>query len=301
MANRDTALSREQHAFLQALMAKGAMPEKSAKKLYAEIASMDPAEANKTFSRFWNPIASALGYLDLDIRVIKYQEDGELYMGVVNKTGGEAAKLATRLTPEQIALFRVVLDEIMRDDRTVERGVDVITALNATQVAQTQVRRLSRMNRLFKNLAPRDSRPGEGGRNLGTPTRRALDPSQALTKPRAIRSTNFAGRDARRRGPVAGADAERGQDEQDGEGGDAETAVQRRLARADGRRGGLPQARRPGVPGAEGFSAGAGAGARESQVGEDALGGVRRVLVNDVLFHAPPLVGLSRKKPSEQI
>uniref|UniRef100_A0A7S0NLS0 Non-structural maintenance of chromosomes element 1 homolog n=1 Tax=Micromonas pusilla TaxID=38833 RepID=A0A7S0NLS0_MICPS len=138
MANRDTALSREQHAFLQALMAKGAMPEKSAKRLYAEIASMDPAEANKTFSRFWNPIASALGYLDLDIRVIKYQEDGELYMGVVNKTGGEAAKLATRLTPEQIALFRVVLDEIMRDDRTVERGVDVITALNATQVAPTQ-------------------------------------------------------------------------------------------------------------------------------------------------------------------
>ena len=140
MANRDTALSREQHAFLQALMAKGAMPEKSAKKLYAEIASMDPAEANKTFSRFWNPIASALGYLDLDIRVIRYQEDQQLYIGVVNKTGGEAAKLATRLTPEQIALFRVVLDEIMRDDGTVERGVDVITALNATQVAPTQVR-----------------------------------------------------------------------------------------------------------------------------------------------------------------
>ncbi|ACO62518.1 predicted protein [Micromonas commoda] len=138
MANRDTALSREQHAFLQALMAKGAMPEKSAKRLYAEIASMDPAEANKTFSRFWNPIASALGYLDLDIRVIRYQEDQQLYIGVVNKTGGEAAKLATRLTPEQIALFRVVLDEIMRDDGTVERGVDVITALNATQVAPTQ-------------------------------------------------------------------------------------------------------------------------------------------------------------------
>lgn len=175
MANRDAALSREQHAFLQALMAKGAMPEKSAKRLYAEIANVDPAEANKTFSRFWNPIASALGYLDLDIRLIRYQEDQQLYMGVVNKTGGEAAKLATRLTPEQIALFRVVLDEIMRDDRTVERGVDVITALNATQVAPTQVRRLdSRMNRLFKTLAPRDSRPGEGGRNLGTPPRLAV-------------------------------------------------------------------------------------------------------------------------------
>lgn len=161
MANRDAALSREQHAFLQALMAKGAMPEKSAKRLYAEIANVDPAEANKTFSRFWNPIASALGYLDLDIRLIRYQEDQQLYMGVVNKTGGEAAKLATRLTPEQIALFRVVLDEIMRDDRTVERGVDVITALNATQVAPTQVRRLEDEPSFQKLGTPRFA-PGGG-------------------------------------------------------------------------------------------------------------------------------------------
>ena len=200
MANRDTALSREQHAFLQALMAKGAMPEKSAKKLYAEIASMDPAEANKTFSRFWNPIASALGYLDLDIRVIKYQEDGELYMGVVNKTGGEAAKLATRLTPEQIALFRVVLDEIMRDDRTVERGVDVITALNATQVAPTQVRRRTRERTVCsKPWHPAIRAAREGGRNLGTPTRRASDPSHhALTKPAHPPFDDF--RRARRKG-----------------------------------------------------------------------------------------------------
>ena len=37
-------------------------------------------------------------------------QDNELYIGVVNKSGGETAKLATRLSPEQIALFRMVLD-----------------------------------------------------------------------------------------------------------------------------------------------------------------------------------------------
>lgn len=191
MANRDTALSREQHAFLQALMAKGAMPEKSAKRLYAEIASMDPAEANKTFSRFWNPIASALGYLDLDIRVIKYQEDGELYMGVVNKTGGEAAKLATRLTPEQIALFRVVLDEIMRDDRTVERGVDVITALNATQVAPTQVRRRTRERTVCsKPWHPAiRARPGGWTKPLhpDSPRVRSVEPRTDQTRASSVR------------------------------------------------------------------------------------------------------------------
>ena len=103
----------------------------------------------------------------------------------MNKTGGEAAKLATRLTPEQIALFRVVLDEIMRDDRTVERGVDVITALNATQVAPTQVRRRTRERTVCsKPWHPAIRAAREGGRNLGTPTRRASDPSHhALTKP----------------------------------------------------------------------------------------------------------------------
>ena len=191
MANRDTALSREQHAFLQALMAKGAMPEKSAKRLYTEIASMDPAEANKTFSRFWNPIASALGYLDLDIRVIRYQEDQQLYIGVVNKTGGEAAKLATRLTPEQIALFRVVLDEIMRDDGTVERGVDVITALNATQVAPTQVRRrVTNEPSCSKPWHPSIRRPGgwTKPRHPDSPSVRSVEPrTDQTTYPSSVR------------------------------------------------------------------------------------------------------------------
>ena len=62
-------------------------------------------------------------------------QDNELYIGVVNKSsGGETAKLATRLSPEQIALFRMVLDEILRDDRNAEKGVDIISAMNATQL-----------------------------------------------------------------------------------------------------------------------------------------------------------------------
>jgi hypothetical protein len=41
------------------------------------------------------------------------------------------------MPPEQIALFRVVLDEILREDATCDAkngGVDVISALNATQI-----------------------------------------------------------------------------------------------------------------------------------------------------------------------
>ena len=89
----------------------------------------------RAFDRFWGEIcARAIGFLDLDLRRVKWPEDGQLYVGVVNKRAGETAKLATRLTAEQIALFRMVLDEILRDDHNAEHGVDVIAALNATQL-----------------------------------------------------------------------------------------------------------------------------------------------------------------------
>ena len=76
------------------------------------------------------------------MRRIKWPEDEQLYLGVVNKQGGETAKLAAA-SPEQIALFRAVLaTQILRDDRAAGEGVDVMTALNATQtlggVTQTQ-------------------------------------------------------------------------------------------------------------------------------------------------------------------
>ena len=91
-----------------------------------EITGADPAQDPRAFDRFWGEIARAIGFLDLDLRRVKWPEDGQLYVGVVNKRAGETAKLATRLTAEQIALFRMVLDEILRDDHNAEHGVDVI-------------------------------------------------------------------------------------------------------------------------------------------------------------------------------
>ena len=105
------------------------------------------------FDRFWGQISTALDYVDLDIRRIKFQDDGKLYMGVVNKEGGETAKLATRLTPEQIALFRLVLDDILKDDDSAENGINVMDALNSTQLMQTQ--------------AAAASTQGEGGSTQG--------------------------------------------------------------------------------------------------------------------------------------
>ena len=149
-------LTQQHQIFLQAMMANRVMRYDAARRMHHEIvtsadepgADRESVPASKTafrpgddasaFDRFWSDIARALRFLDLDIRRVKWPEDSQMYLGVVNKQGGETAKLATRLSPEQIALFRAVVDEILRDDRAAERGVDVIAALNATQAFQTQ-------------------------------------------------------------------------------------------------------------------------------------------------------------------
>ena len=153
-------LTQQHQIFLQAMMANRVMRYDDARRMHHEIvtSAVEPGADRKSisasksafrlgddasaFDRFWSDIARALRFLDLDMRRVKWPEDEQLYLGVVNKQGGETAKLATRLSPEQIALFRAVLDEILRDDRAAERGVDVMAALNATQtlggVMQTQ-------------------------------------------------------------------------------------------------------------------------------------------------------------------
>ena len=152
-------LTQQHQIFLQAMMANRVMRYDDARRMHHEIVTtvVEPgadrtsvSEIGKSkstfrlgddasaFDRFWSDIARALRFLDLDIRRVKWPEDSQMYLGVVNKQGGETAKLATRLSPEQIALFRAVVDEILRDDRAAERGVDVIAALNATQAFQTQ-------------------------------------------------------------------------------------------------------------------------------------------------------------------
>lgn len=98
---------------------------------------MEDDTANE-FTAFWGDITRELAFIDLEIRVGKYEEDGEMYMAVVNKARTDVAKLATRLSPQEIALFRLTLDEILRDDDSARDGMDFIGVLNVIQTQATQ-------------------------------------------------------------------------------------------------------------------------------------------------------------------
>lgn len=84
----------------------------------------------RDFTAFWGAASRSLMILDLEIRTAKYDYDGKQYLAVVNNAQTDVTKLATRLSPEQIALFRVALDEILKTDDAATRGVDFMTAIN---------------------------------------------------------------------------------------------------------------------------------------------------------------------------
>ena len=121
---------------------------KREKKAFARLTNEDRsprgAQRNRRRRRrervhaIWGEIAVALKFLDLDIRTGKFEGDGKTYMAVVNLGTTEVAKLATRMTPAEIALFRVAVLEILRDDSSAERGIDFMSALNSTELQLTQ-------------------------------------------------------------------------------------------------------------------------------------------------------------------
>lgn len=245
-----TELTQAQHVFLQAMMARCIMSETDARAMYAEIVGADVARADaRGFDRFWGEIASQLGYLDLDLRRVKYQDDDELYLGIVNKVASDSAKLATTMTPEQIALFRVVLDEILREDATCDAkngGVDVISALNATQIWTVRASHHHSFRHTSAFIQIKSNQ-----------IKSRADQSNRITWHAGRDAGCDAGRRRRRDATDAGADGVRREDEQDRERGDVETAVRGRVAASRGRRGGEVDDRGEEFLGAEGLFVGA--------------------------------------------
>jgi hypothetical protein len=66
--------------------------------------------ADTGFDAFWASINKELNFLHLEMRRVSHVSAAGTppvrYVGIVNKLGDEHAKLATRFTPSQLALFR---------------------------------------------------------------------------------------------------------------------------------------------------------------------------------------------------
>eukprot|EP00250_Pteridium_aquilinum_P006747 c16599_g1_i1 orf=149-1057(+) len=121
-------LDQRHHTFIQALMARGPLPEDHARAMFCELcceASLEPGE----FSHFVASVNKEMNFLQMEVRAGRNQYDGKLYYGLVNKLGNEQAKLGTRYNHAQIAFFKAVLEAIV-SDTSLKGEISGIQALN---------------------------------------------------------------------------------------------------------------------------------------------------------------------------
>lgn len=83
---------------------------------------------------FISTINDNLRMLSMEIRKIVWEEDGQLYWGLVNTKGEEHVKLATNYTIAELALFRRIMEHIVAE---VSHGAGVIAGTDATNLGRS--------------------------------------------------------------------------------------------------------------------------------------------------------------------
>ena len=150
-------MNANEKLFVNALMSRKYIEETEAKELYRDLQTNrvndveNPTPSQKEFDEFWGHIKTKLmAKMGLDIRKVKFvQGDEKIYLGIcnVNSITNEpwVNSLPTTRSPREIALFRVVLDEILRTEDTCRNGVNIMKLINATKdVYMTQAQELSK-------------------------------------------------------------------------------------------------------------------------------------------------------------
>mmetsp|Transcript_41193 Transcript_41193/g.78672 ORF Transcript_41193/g.78672 Transcript_41193/m.78672 type:complete len:188 (-) Transcript_41193:1292-1855(-) len=125
----------EHHCFVQALLARGYLAEADARSLFRKIVRQN---SDQGFDAFWADINREVQCADLKLQRVLYPEDNKPYIGIINTLEDEPCKLATSLTPEQLAYFRALMEHIALE---CDDGVDSRAALNFSVAAPTQTQR----------------------------------------------------------------------------------------------------------------------------------------------------------------
>ena len=146
-------MNANEKLFINALLSRKYVEETRAKELFRDLQTNrvddveNPTPSQEEFERFWGLMSKKLREkMGIEIRRIKFvQGDDKLYLGIcnVNSIANEpwVNSLPTKKSPKEIALFRVILDEILKTEDTCRNGADVMDLINASReliIAQTQ-------------------------------------------------------------------------------------------------------------------------------------------------------------------
>ena len=121
-------LGTPQKAFLQAMLARGCVPEEEARTLHAKLVGDEGVPA-AAFDAFWGEVHEALAFVGMAMRRFRFPGDKRVYLGVANTRADEMSKMSNRLDQKQMVLFRAVLEAVACDPGG--EGLDEAAALIA--------------------------------------------------------------------------------------------------------------------------------------------------------------------------
>jgi hypothetical protein len=153
-------MNANEKLFINALMSRKFIEESKAKELFRDLLTNrendieNALPSQKEFDQFWGHVKDKLRTkLGLDIRKVRFvRGDEKRYLGICNVNSNVTNEsyvngLPTTRSPREIALFRVVLDEILRTEDTCRNGIDLERFIGQSQDAfMTQAQELSKNN-----------------------------------------------------------------------------------------------------------------------------------------------------------
>ncbi|BFZ61207.1 hypothetical protein YB2330_002266 [Saitoella coloradoensis] len=128
------------HAFLQAMMARRAVPLPEAVEVLKAIQTQalgdhrpgdEPYVDEGTVDDFIAIINDGISDLELEIRKTVHQKDGVPVWALVNTTSDEIAKVATNHNASEIAFFRLLLNDIFIHKNTPQAEVMAVSSIDA--------------------------------------------------------------------------------------------------------------------------------------------------------------------------
>ena len=153
-------MNANEKLFINALMSRKFIEESKAKELFRDLLTNrendieNALPSQKEFDQFWGRVKDKLRTkMGLDIRKVRFvRGDEKIYLGICNVNSNVTNEsyvngLPTTRSPREIALFRVVLDEILRTEDTCRNGIDLERFIGQSQDAfMTQAQELSKNN-----------------------------------------------------------------------------------------------------------------------------------------------------------
>lgn len=153
-------MNANEKLFINALVSRKFIEESKAKELFRDLLTNrendveNALPSQKEFDQFWGHVKDKLRTkMGLDIRKVRFvRGDEKIYLGICNVNSNLTNEsyvngLPTTRSPREIALFRVVLDEILRTEDTCRNGIDLDRFIGQSQDAfMTQAQELSKNN-----------------------------------------------------------------------------------------------------------------------------------------------------------